>query len=90
MFARFEADYNGKAIMDTVNLTHNFLIAMPNMPVSAQRATSEKVMGSIRDDGGGVNLDQPAGAGQRHHGQAGHRNTHAFVALQPGGRTVGA
>jgi putative transcriptional regulator len=31
VLAGFEADYNGNAIMDTVNLTHNFLIAMPGM-----------------------------------------------------------
>ena len=31
VLARFEADYNGDAMMDTVNLTHHFLIAMPNM-----------------------------------------------------------
>jgi len=31
MLAGFEADYNGGAMMETVNLTHNFLIAMPGM-----------------------------------------------------------
>ena len=31
VLAGFEADYNARAMMDTVNLTHNFLIAMPGM-----------------------------------------------------------
>src|SRR3569623_557571 len=31
VLAGFEADYNGNATMDTVNLTHIFLIAMPGM-----------------------------------------------------------
>src|SRR5574337_323550 len=52
-------------------------IATPNILVSGQRATSEKVIGSVRDHGGAVDFDQPFGSRQRLDHQPGRDRMHA-------------
>src|SRR6056297_1718766 len=59
-------------------------MARPNMPVCAQRATSEKVIGSLRYDGSAVDLDKPLGPRQRLYDQPGRDGMHALDILAHG------
>src|SRR5262245_19176168 len=57
---------------------------MPNIPVSSHRALSEKVMTAsplVRDDGGGIDLDQPFRPRQRRHHDAGRDREDALQML---------
>lgn len=53
-------------------------IATPNFLVVSQRATSEKVMRLIRNDGGAVNFDDPVGPGKRGNHQPCRDRVHPF------------
>lgn len=53
-------------------------MAMPNIPVSTQRATSENVMASIRNNGGAVDFDQPIRTGQSLNHETGGNGMHPF------------
>jgi hypothetical protein len=59
-------------------------MAMPKRLVRAQRAAIEKVTGSIRNDGGCVDLDKPVRPRQRHHDEAGAYRMQGLA--EPAGR----